>query len=166
MRDQARARTDRMAYDDVEIGRPLVVDVRMLGDDTGAALNVERRTRRVEPPEHTRTEGVPCDRKAFEPVAQMPRFVMKEAGDLSLSDAPRRRELEDVVPLIRIERTEFVAENRLVVRNAVDAANDVVDHIDLATKVRVPREPRIVDLESVRGEMELGARQELGRRRS
>src|SRR5438046_2248079 len=101
------------------------------------------------------------------PAALPPRTCMPASTRPPLW-VPRDDELESIPtnePAACAKMPKRVTDNRLVVDDAVDPAKDVVDDVDLAAKMRVPGKPRIVDLKRLRRNVELPAREELGRGR-
>ena len=88
---------------------------------------------------------------------------MKNRRDLSAFDPVGRRQLEDVVPLIGIERPELVTEHRFIVDEGPCAAVHVVDDVDGAAEVGVPRKSRVVVGQRRGRQMEVITRQELRR---
>src|SRR5581483_3537995 len=86
-------------------------------------------------------ENVPRHGKALGPIAQVPRLVVEDTGDLGAGrgDAARRRRLQRVVALIRVELPELVAEHGLVVDSDRAASDDVVGEVDRTAEMRFPR---------------------------
>src|SRR5207237_9995171 len=111
--ERADLRRDGVAEGDVRVGGPLIVDEGMLHDRTAADTPVDREPAHLGTTDHARAEHVPRDRKLFRAVAEVARDGMENADDLGLADAIRRRRLEDVVRLVRIERTVLAAEDRM-----------------------------------------------------
>src|SRR6185295_11085633 len=73
----------------------------------------------------------------------------------------RCRAAQDVVALVRIEVTNLIAQNRLVVSEKRGTAGAVVDHIERTAKIHVPHERQIVVREVLSGEEERRSRQQL-----
>ena len=106
-------------------------------------------------------DHVPVDRKTLGAIAQVPRNVMKHAGRFQGADSRGGGPLERVVALVGIERAEFAAEDRLVVRDERRAPAPVVDDVELPAEVRVPHEARIFADEMLHADVKVEARQEL-----
>src|ERR1019366_7140778 len=155
----------RLANHDVGVAGPGVIDVRARNDAAGAALEVNRGAPGRHAAERPHAHDVPRDRKILRSIAEMTRHVVQHARDFRRARAQRRRRLERVIALVRIEEPQLIAEHRFVVHENVRAAGDVVDQIDIAAKVRLPREPRIVDRQRVPRQMKVVVREEIGRRR-
>ena len=114
-------------------------------------------------PKDADAENVPRDRNHLRTIAQVARDVVKDRRELRAPDPGRGRQLEDVIPLIRVERPELVAEHRFIVDGRRHPAVHVVDYVDFAAEMRVPREPLIGICERRRRQMEVVVREELRR---
>ena len=92
---------------------------------------------------------------------------MKDAGDLGPTRSIRRRHFEHVVRLIRIKRTVFAAEYRMVVHEYRCTPFDEIDQVEVAAEIGVRGEPLVVPPQDQRigAQMKLLARQQLGRAR-
>jgi len=108
-------------------------------------------------------EHVPIHGYDLEPIAKMPRRVMQQRGNLVSMRARRCRQVEEIVSLVGIEPTEFLAEDRLVVGGERRSPDSVIDKIHLAAEVGIPDEPRIVVREVLGAEVEIVARKKLDR---
>ena len=132
----------------------------LFGDGAGAAVvsaakdpalaildfahEIDGRARERRMAQHANAKDIPRDRNRFRAVAQMARDMMEECRDFRAPEPKRGRELEDVVSLVRIERPELVAEHRLVVHVARQASPHVVDDVDVAAEMNVPRVPNVI----------------------
>jgi hypothetical protein len=89
-------------------------------------------------------------------------LMVENRRDLDLRQAAGSGPLEDVVSLIGIEDAELVAEHRLVIGEERQAADAIIDDVDLAAKVRIPDEAPVVNPgQELAREMKHGARNEL-----
>ena len=86
------------------VARPLVIDVHPLRGPADLAHEIDRQVPERRVAQHANAENIPGDRKPLRPVAQMARDMMEESRDFGAADPIGRRQLEDVVPLIGIER--------------------------------------------------------------
>src|SRR6266545_4675755 len=93
----------------------------------------------------------------------MTRRVMQQRGNLVSMRARRCRHVEEIVPLVRIEPADFLAEDRLVVGRKGRSPESVVDKIHVAAEIGVPDEPRIVFREVLGADVEVVAWEKLDR---
>ena len=106
-------------------------------------------------------DHVPVHRNALGPVAQVPRFVMEDAGELECVRASGHRSNEYVIALVRIEFPKFASEDHLVVRHERQTASAIVDDVEVAAEVRVPHEALLFADEMLQAEAEVDPGQKL-----
>ena len=164
-RIHAQARADLPADGDGGIAGPLVIDVDSLRRPAEVSHEIDDGLLRRGLFEHTDSKDVPGDWKLLRAIAQMPRDVIEQAGHLEALEPVRGRELELVVPLIRIEGAQLVAEDRFVVEERRRSPEDVVNHVDVAAKMGVPRKARVLVREGRSRQMEIVTGEEFRRGR-
>ena len=142
-----------------------VIDIHTLRGPTHLAHEIDCQVRERRAAQHANAQNIPGDRIRLRTVAQMARDMVEESRDFSAADSIGGRPLEDVVPLIGIERAELVAEHGLVVQDRRRSPVDVVDDVDLAAKMHVPGVALVVVGQRRGRQTEVVARQELRRRR-
>src|SRR6267143_3545624 len=91
---------------------------------------------------------------------------MEHRDDLGIAHTPRQRWLECIRGLIRIEGTEFMPEYGFVVDIHRGAPEHVIDEVERAAEVRIPRKPLggiVAAVQLVDAHVKVVSRQELGR---
>src|SRR5206468_3034810 len=112
-------------------------------------------------PHDPRAEYVPRNREALLTIAEMTRHVVEHARNFSPPGPHRPGDLERVIRLVRIECAELISKDGFVIADNGYAAVDVIDQIDRAAEVRVPREARVVNRQRGGAKLEIVMRQEL-----
>ena len=131
-----------------ELARPRVVNERVLHDVAEIGHDVGRRIRRDDRPLDPRADGVP-GRHAIElAIDDMPRDVVRDAGDVEQAHAVRRGGFEDDVRLIQIECPALAAHHQLGIDEEVDPASPITSEIDVGSTPLDEREPRVLRLHS------------------
>jgi len=153
-----RERADLTVHGQVRVSDPRVVDVGLRNHLPQVDPDVEGRRIALDALHEPAAQRVHRHPDTVGAVPEVPGDVVEHHDELRGSGAHRGCRLECVVALVGVKRPVLAAGERLVVRQKRRPAVPVIDEIEVAAKVGVPRKALVVVRQRGGGQMKIVAR--------